>query len=108
MATSNAGAFQSIDVWAEGLPRSLTGSRRSTSSRHWGLGPDNVFARRSESRGENEVDDEEALRSAALEKLPTYDRMRTTILEQLKGSQRFSAVILLNLLPTDRMCRSVI
>ncbi|KAL2642881.1 hypothetical protein R1flu_010468 [Riccia fluitans] len=91
MATSNAGAFQAIDVWGEGrLSRSLTGSRRSSSSRHWGLGPDNVFARRSESRrGEDGIDDEEALRWAALEKLPTYDRMRTTILEQLKGSQRY-------------------
>lgn len=92
MAASNAGAFQAIEVWGEGrLSRSLTGSRRSTSSRHWGVGPDNVFARGSESRrgGDEEPDDEEALRWAALEKLPTYDRMRTTILEQLKGSQRF-------------------
>ncbi|KAG6547995.1 hypothetical protein Mapa_010429 [Marchantia paleacea] len=92
MAASNAGAFQAIEVWGEGrLSRSLTGSRRSTSSRHWGVGPDNVFARGSESRrgGEDEPDDEEALRWAALEKLPTYDRMRTTILEQMKGSQRF-------------------
>lgn len=34
------------------------------------------------------VDDEEALRWAALEKLPTYDRVRTSILQKHSGSMR--------------------
>ncbi|KAL3686206.1 hypothetical protein R1sor_004228 [Riccia sorocarpa] len=38
-------------------------------------------------RRDNEMDDGEALKWAALEKLPTYDRIRTTILEKLKGSK---------------------
>lgn len=61
------------------------GSFRLNSSRreNWGLVPENVFSRNSESRVENELDDEEALKWAALEKLPTYDRLRTTILHDL-------------------------
>ncbi|BBN19277.1 ATP-binding cassette, subfamily G (WHITE), member 2, PDR [Marchantia polymorpha subsp. ruderalis] len=88
MAASTGSNLQSIDLWSLGRSVSIgtnTGSRRSFggSSRNWGVGPDNVFARDSESRRQPGDDDEEALKWAALEKLPTYDRLRTTILEQL-------------------------
>jgi hypothetical protein len=36
---------------------------------------------------EKEMDDEEALKWAALEKLPTYDRLRTSILQKFLGSK---------------------
>lgn len=85
------GGLESVDVF--GTSRGGMGSRRSTlggrSVRNWGLGPDNVFGKASGSRRETEIDDEEALKWAALEKLPTYDRMRTTILTEMKGSKVF-------------------
>lgn len=67
-------------VMAERGSFRLHGSSRRE---NWGLVPENVFSRTSESRTENEFDDEEALKWAALEKLPTYDRLRTTILHDL-------------------------
>ncbi|KAG6550030.1 hypothetical protein Mapa_008543 [Marchantia paleacea] len=81
--------LDSIDVFNE---RSIMHHHRRSSSSlrkssRWGLGPDNVFARGSESRREIDFDDEEALKWAALEKLPTYDRLRTTILEKLQGNK---------------------
>ncbi|KAG0577501.1 hypothetical protein M758_5G154100 [Ceratodon purpureus] len=69
------------------------GSRRSSrsfqgaSSRRWGIGPDNVFGRNSARSRRNEADDEEALKWAALEKLPTMDRLHTTILQKHVGSR---------------------
>ncbi|XP_062194077.1 ABC transporter G family member 53 isoform X2 [Phragmites australis] len=50
----------------------------------WSAASNNVFSQ-SLSRGE---DDEEALRWAALEKLPTYDRARTTVLAMPEGELR--------------------
>jgi hypothetical protein len=68
----------------------LWGSRRSGrsfSQRAWGMGPDNVFGRSSALSRRDEADDEEALKWAALEKLPTCDRLRTTILQKSLGSR---------------------
>ncbi|KAL6842534.1 hypothetical protein ACP4OV_027378 [Aristida adscensionis] len=53
--------------------------RRGDSGSMWRRG-DDVF-----SRSSREEDDEEALRWAALEKLPTYDRVRRAILPPLDG-----------------------
>lgn len=58
------------------------GSRRNTASGIW-RGGDDAFSRSSRSR-DNE-DDEEALKWAALEKLPTYDRIRKGILHSVGG-----------------------
>ncbi|CAM6083756.1 unnamed protein product [Calypogeia fissa] len=73
---------------SKGSGRSLSLSR--SIGRHsggLGLAPENVSSR-SGSRAENEFNDEEALKWAALQRLPTYDRLRTTILEDLtKGSK---------------------
>ncbi|KAI5651241.1 hypothetical protein M9H77_37246 [Catharanthus roseus] len=55
-------------------------SRRTASRRNWGVEID-VFGsqnRRSSTRAD---EDEEALRWAALEKLPTYDRLRKTVIK---------------------------
>ncbi|KAK1602663.1 hypothetical protein QYE76_027183 [Lolium multiflorum] len=46
----------------------------------WSRGGDDVF-----SRSSRDEDDEEALRWAALEKLPTYDRARTAVLAMPEG-----------------------
>uniref|UniRef100_A0ACD5YG24 Uncharacterized protein n=1 Tax=Avena sativa TaxID=4498 RepID=A0ACD5YG24_AVESA len=46
----------------------------------WSRGADDVF-----SRSSRDEDDEEALRWAALEKLPTYDRARTAVLAMPEG-----------------------
>ncbi|KAL2608805.1 hypothetical protein R1flu_027378 [Riccia fluitans] len=95
MAADMGASLQAIDIWNIGRSsmgrHSLSmGSRRSMSgSRHWGVGPENVFARDSESRMSGSEDDEEALKWAALERLPTYDRLRTAILERIQGSKRF-------------------
>ncbi|KAJ7527679.1 hypothetical protein O6H91_16G066100 [Diphasiastrum complanatum] len=52
---------------------------KSKSRRQWG---DNVFTRNS-TLTVREEDDEEALQWAALEKLPTYDRLRTALLKDV-------------------------
>ncbi|CAM6122577.1 unnamed protein product [Calypogeia fissa] len=66
------------EIWAD---------RRSGSASMWSLG-ETVFSRSSTLR--REQDDEEALKWAALEKLPTYDRLRTAIMRSVgdngKGS----------------------
>lgn len=58
------------------------GSRRNSASGIW-RGGDDVFSR--SSRDRDEMDDEEALKWAALEKLPTYDRIRKGILHSVAG-----------------------
>ena len=60
-------------------------SMRGDSGSIWRRG-DDVF-----SRSSREEDDEEALRWAALEKLPTYDRVRRAILPPLDGEPPASA-----------------
>lgn len=71
------------------LSRSFTGAGGSLSRRSGivSLAAVNVF-RTSGSRTENEFDDEEALKWAALERLPTYDRLRTTILEDIGNGSK--------------------
>jgi ABC-type multidrug transport system ATPase subunit/ABC-type multidrug transport system permease subunit len=68
-------AMAAADMWR-------AGSRRSNSSGIW-RGGDDVFSR--SSRDRDEMDDEEALKWAALEKLPTYDRIRKGILHSVAG-----------------------
>ncbi|KAE8767257.1 Histidine kinase 5 [Hordeum vulgare] len=63
------------------LPRAFGRSLRQESS-VWSRGRDDLFSR---SRSLRDEDDEEALRWAALEKLPTYDRARTTVLAIPEG-----------------------
>ncbi|KAM0932126.1 putative ABC transporter, P-loop containing nucleoside triphosphate hydrolase [Dioscorea sansibarensis] len=74
-------------VWDSGR-RASRNLRRSMSREMkmgaWGM--EEVFARRSgrsASWGSDESGDEEALRWAAIEKLPTYDRLRTGILKRM-------------------------
>ncbi|KAM3278952.1 hypothetical protein ACQJBY_046320 [Aegilops geniculata] len=75
----------------------LSGSRRSASAASWGsrrsgsishslrqqAGADDPFGRAASRQGHE--DDEENLRWAALEKLPTYDRMRRAVLSNHAG-----------------------
>ncbi|KAL3687135.1 hypothetical protein R1sor_013444 [Riccia sorocarpa] len=75
---------------------SMGGSARWTN-----FGPDQTFSRGSERREQDDLNDEEALKWAALEKLPTYDRIRTTILENLKGSRKYREQVDLRLLGKD-------
>ncbi|XP_020098865.1 pleiotropic drug resistance protein TUR2-like [Ananas comosus] len=60
----------------------FTGLRRSGSAWRSSSGKD-IF-----SRSSRDEDDEEALRWAALEKLPTYDRMRRAILTAPTGEHK--------------------
>ncbi|KAF8393439.1 hypothetical protein HHK36_021683 [Tetracentron sinense] len=70
-------------VWDSGRRASRNLSRnisRNMSKSNWGV--EDVFVRSSRSRRSGRVDeDEEALRWAALEKLPTYDRLRTSVMK---------------------------
>ncbi|MQL78829.1 hypothetical protein Taro_011257 [Colocasia esculenta] len=75
-------------VWDSGRRASRNLSRsisRNMGQSNWGM--EDVFTRASSSRrsyGSRRVDDdEEALRWAALEKLPTYDRLRTSIFKSI-------------------------
>ncbi|PAN11968.1 hypothetical protein PAHAL_2G232600 [Panicum hallii] len=54
----------------------------------WSAAGDNVFSLSSRGDGGGAEDDEEALRWAALEKLPTYDRARTAVLAMPEGELR--------------------
>ncbi|CAM6099489.1 unnamed protein product [Calypogeia fissa] len=110
MAISSGAAVSGLDAMRDS---GRMGSRRSglsgRSSRNWGIGPDNVFGRASGSRmEENEIDDEEALKWAALEKLPTYDRMRTTILESMKGSKVHREHVDLRTVSQEKLRRELI
>lgn len=82
MAAPGPSGLQTIDVWSTTKMNSL----RQGSTRRWAIGSDNAFGRDSDVRSTDQ-DDEAALKWAALEKLPTYDRLRTTILSQMKGSR---------------------
>lgn len=61
------------------------GSATVNSSSIWRRGEDAVFSRSFSRDGE---DDEEALKWAALEKLPTYDRVRRGLLLMSEGELR--------------------
>ncbi|KAJ7294134.1 hypothetical protein O6H91_19G003400 [Diphasiastrum complanatum] len=63
----------------------IWGDRRSMSSKTW---EDSVFGR--SSTVHREEDDEEALKWAAIEKLPTYDRLRTAVLKNVAGDGKVS------------------
>ncbi len=83
-AMASAAPLEGIDPWG-----SRASTRRSSAlgSRNWGLGPDNVFGRNSAQSTRENVDDEEALKWAALEKLPTYDRLHTALMQKALGSK---------------------
>jgi hypothetical protein len=90
--------LENLDIWGSQLRNTLsrnmsrtmrlssTNSIRSWSAASRGAAADanNVFTRSLRSRRDSvEDDDEEALKWAALEKLPTYDRLRTSILKSM-------------------------
>lgn len=56
----------------------------SSSRRSWNS--DNVFERKSK---REDIDDEEELKWAALERLPTFDRLRKSIVKQVVENGRF-------------------
>ncbi|KAJ7553408.1 hypothetical protein O6H91_06G097000 [Diphasiastrum complanatum] len=66
----------------------LWGDRRSMSSKNW---EDSVFGR--SSTVNRDEDDEEALKWAAIEKLPTYNRIRTAILKNVENGRIISEEI---------------
>jgi hypothetical protein len=74
-----AGSGGSGEVWGDRRSASR-GGWRSASTGMWTASND-VFNQTSSFR--REQDDEEALRWAAIERLPTYERMRTAILMQV-------------------------
>eukprot|EP00250_Pteridium_aquilinum_P005382 c15486_g1_i1 orf=631-5127(+) len=84
--------LENIDLWGTQLRNTLTRSvsrnARATSIRNWSSRePDNVFTRSRQSGRDTQNDDEEALKWAALERLPTYDRLRTSILKNLEDGK---------------------
>ncbi|KAJ7542553.1 hypothetical protein O6H91_09G000200 [Diphasiastrum complanatum] len=68
------------------MAQSIMNYRNSGRISAGGSRVDNVFQRASGSR--TEIDDEEALTWAALEKLPTYERLRTAILKQYTPEEK--------------------
>jgi hypothetical protein len=76
------GAMGSVGSSILSLSQSVRGS--------WGLIGmiDNPLERRSVSQREDAMDDEEALRWAAVERLPTYDRVRTSVIQKASGSMK--------------------
>lgn len=68
------------------MSRSMSSTRswRSQSIREVWQGPPDVFARNSTRR--QAVDDEEELKWAAIERLPTYDRLRKGMLQQVMSN----------------------
>lgn len=90
--------LENIDIWGtqlrNTLSRSMSRNTRNPSIRNWSSrGPDNVFTRSMQSGRESQDDDEEALKWAALEKLPTYDRLRTSILKNLEDGRVITQAI---------------
>ncbi|GLJ26439.1 hypothetical protein SUGI_0510140 [Cryptomeria japonica] len=71
-----------MSVKSEGEVQSWAGSLRQGSRRLFERS-ESVFSASSSSR--NRLDDEESLKWAAIEKLPTYDRLRTSILKDVHG-----------------------
>lgn len=78
--------------------RDMSASMRS----NWGLMgmSDNPLERSSASRHDNAMDDEEALKWAALQKLPTYDRVRTSVFH--KGTGNVQQIDVRDLSPLDK------
>lgn len=67
--------MESMERLGRNLSRSIG---RSMNVDNWGM--EDVFARNSSNRRSGADEDEEALRWAAIERLPTYNRLRTAIL----------------------------
>lgn len=68
------------------LERFGSGRRVSRSRSRGSWGVEDVFSASRRSRRSSLDDDEEALRWAALEKLPTYDRLRTSIIKSFEDN----------------------
>lgn len=85
MEEEKAGSWQHSERrTSRSMSRSVS---RSVSRAAASLGVEDVFgSMRRSSRAAD--DDEEALRWAALEKLPTYDRLRTTIMKNYNADSR--------------------
>ena len=82
---STASTEGGIDIWGS---RKSYGRGSRSRSRSFSVGSDMFFSRNATpSRHQETDDDEESLKWAALEKLPTYDRLRTTILQKSLGSR---------------------
>ena len=90
--------LENLDIWGSQLRNTLSRSVSRTmrmsnpnSIRSWSTRAadlNNVFTRSIRSRRDStDDDDEEALKWAALEKLPTYDRLRTSILKSMEGGK---------------------
>ncbi|KMS96494.1 hypothetical protein BVRB_9g224870 [Beta vulgaris subsp. vulgaris] len=73
--------------WGRNLSKSL--SRNVSSS--WGV--EDVFSSQTRRSVRAHEEDEEALRWAALEKLPTYSRLRTSVLKSYAESQNQSKIL---------------
>ncbi|CAL5426355.1 unnamed protein product [Camellia sinensis] len=92
---------------ADGLVRAVSSrssrSWRSGSIREVWQGSSDVFERNS-TRRHDEVDDEEELKWAAIERLPTYDRVRKGMLQQVTSNGRVirNEVDMTNLGPQDK------
>ena len=90
----------SDEMDAAGDIQKVASMRRGGSGSVWRRG-DDVF-----SRSSREEDDEEALRWAALEKLPTYDRVRRAIVpldgDEAAGGKGLVDVDVLSLGPRER------
>ncbi|CAN6441234.1 unnamed protein product [Victoria cruziana] len=76
--------------WSTGGRRSRRMSLSGSASRRGNWAVEDVFSMRSSRsrRSRNVDEDEEALRWAALEKLPTYDRLRTSIIKSFVEEHR--------------------
>eukprot|EP00897_Mesotaenium_endlicherianum_P002106 jgi/Mesen1/1923/ME000145S01008 len=72
------------------------------SARNWG-GTDDPSNSSRRSFSDVEIEDEEALRWAALERLPTYDRLRSSVLKDLEGVEGQGHVDLGKLTGRQRM-----
>ncbi|XP_050234079.1 ABC transporter G family member 29-like [Mercurialis annua] len=84
----------------DGMEKLRTTSRRVSTnmnrsiSRSFSRSMDDVFSggRQSRRSSRHAEEDEEALKWAAIEKLPTYDRLRTTIMQTFEDNDEFQGV----------------
>lgn len=71
----------------EGTERVKAGTNRRSRSRTPSWSMEEVFVSATHSRRSSRAEDEEALTWAAIEKLPTYDRLRTGIIQSIVESE---------------------
>lgn len=69
----------------DGTERVKAGRRSRSRTPSWSL--EEVFVSATHSQRSSRVEDEEALTWAAIEKLPTYDRLRTGIIQSIVESE---------------------